>query len=360
MNDNMHVNAEVLEKLRQQLINRIESTDDATLLSRCLAVMDTAQVLSQEEQEEEWSQDEDDELENNSTESKSHFTLPIKRLTILLASIALLVCCGYLLVDYFKNKKEEHVLVTVAKDFETIEVNGYKFNMVKVKGGTFTMGATKEMGDYDNDELPAHQVTLSDFSIGETEVTQGLWFAVMGVRPMSPDGDDHPMKEVSFDESVDFIKRLNQLTGRHFHLPTEAQWEFAAKGGIHSKHTLYAGSDNIEEVAWHADNSWNKGRESIDFGNHAVGMKKPNELGLYDMSGNVWEWCHGSYLHYDEKPKVDPELNEKVQGSFRCNRGGSWDYVANSARVCNRRNRTRDFRNFNLGLRLAEEPQTDK
>ena len=353
MKDNMHVNAEVLDKLRQQLINRIESTDDATLLSRCLAVMDTAQVLSQEEQEEDWSHDEDDDLENDA-DSKSRFTLPVKRLLVLLSSVALLVGCGYLLVSYFKNKKEEHVLVTVAKDYETINVNGYKFNMVKVKGGTFLMGSTKDMEGYDNDELPAHQVTVSDFSIGETEVTQGLWYAVMGVRPISPDGDDHPMKEVSFDESVDFIAKLNKLTGRHFHLPTEAQWEFAAKGGNLSRHTMFSGSDNIEDVAWHADNSWNKGRESKDFGNHAVGMKKPNELGLYDMSGNVWEWCHGSYERYDENPKVDPALNDPVQGSFRCNRGGSWDYVAKSARVNNRRNRTRDFRNFNLGLRLAE------
>lgn len=352
MNDNMHVNSEVLHKLRQQLVSRIESTDDATLLSRCLAVMDTAQVLPQEEQEE-WAQEEDDNLEDN-TVSKSRFTLPVKRMAILLASLALLVGGGYLLVNSFKNKKEEHVLVTVAKHYETINVNGYKFNMVKVKGGTFTMGPTNDKEDYDNDELPAHQVTVSDFSIGETEVTQGLWYAVMGVRPISPDGDNHPMKEVSFDECVDFINKLNKLTGRHFHLPTEAQWEFAAKGGNESRHTCFSGSNNIDEVAWHADNAWNKGRESKDFGNHAVGMKKPNELGIYDMSGNVWEWCHGSYERYDKKPKVDPALHDKVHGSFRCNRGGSWDYVAKSARVCNRRNRTRDFRNFNLGLRLAE------
>ena len=359
MNDKKDINVEVLDKLRQQLISRIESTDDATLLSRCLAVMDTAQVLSQEEQEKELSYEDDNDPNDYDIDSKSRFHMPSRRQLALFTGVVLLACCGYWLVDYLKNRKEEHVLVTVAKDFETIEVNGYKFNMVKVKGGTFTMGATDDMGDYDNDERPPHQVTLTDYSIGETEVTQGLWFAVMGTRPMSPDGDNHPMKEVSYDESVDFIEKLNKMTGRHFHLPTEAQWEFAAKGGNQGRQTLYAGSNKFEEVGWCAENCWNLGKESPDFGNHAVGMKKPNELGIYDMSGNVWEWCHGSYERYTEAPQVNPVLNEKTQGAFRCNRGGSWDYVSKSARVCNRRNRTRDFRNFNLGLRLAEEPETN-
>lgn len=349
MNDKQNINAETLEKLRQQLVNRIESTDDPLLLSRCLAVMDTAQVLAEEEQL-------DVEEDEEETEDKIPFyKTPVFRHRLFVGLATVLAVAGVSWLVYaIVNREEKHVLVTVAKNFETIEVNGYKFNMVKVKGGTFTMGASSDMDDPDGDELPAHQVTVSDYSIGETEVTQGLWFAVMGVRPLTPDGDDHPMKEVSYDESVDFIAKLNKLTGRHFHLPTEAQWEFAARGGNDGRHTLYAGSNNIDEVAWYADNCWNMGRENPNFGNHAVGMKKPNELGIYDMSGNVWEWCYGSYERYDENPQTDPVLNEETHGSFRCNRGGSWDYIANSARVSNRRNRTRDFRNFNLGLRLAE------
>jgi formylglycine-generating enzyme required for sulfatase activity len=226
--------------------------------------------------------------------------------------------------------------------------------MIKVEGGTFIMGASDDMDDHDSDELPKQEVTLSSYSIGETEVTQGLWFAVMGERPASPDGDNHPMKGVSHDECMKFIAKLNQLTGRHFHLPTEAQWEFAARGGNQSHNYWFSGSNNIDEVAWYSVNSWDMGKGNPDFGNHPVGMKKPNELGIYDMSGNVWEWCLETFVRYDGKPKTDPGLNDSIQGSFRCNRGGSWDYIATSARVNNRRNRTRDFRNFNLGRRRAE------
>lgn len=356
MNDKQTINAETLEKLRRQLINRIEQTDDATVLSRCIAVMDTALISEQQDdelQEEELSSLELPSDEEPVTDQPRHTSLA--RHMLLLTVFILLGGAAYVLFTYLhNNQKQEQTMVTVATDYETIEVNGCKFNMVKVEGGTFTMGATPEMDDYDNDERPTFQVTLSSYTIGETEVTQGLWYAVMGERPASPDGDDHPMKEVSHDECQAFIAKLNKLTGRHFHLPTEAQWEYAARGGKKSKHYRFAGSNNIDEVAWYSANSWDLGKGNPGFGNHAVGMKKPNELGLYDMSGNVWEWCLDSYEHFDETAKTNPGLNESVHSSFRCNRGGSWDYIATSARVSNRRQRTRDFRNFNLGFRLSE------
>ena len=249
--------------------------------------------------------------------------------------------------------RKDHDVVTVAEKYETISVRGCSFNMVSVKGGTFTMGVNTHDGDEDNDEAPTQTVTLSDFNIGETEVTQGLWRAVMGELPIKPDGDNHPMKNVSWDDCIKFIKRLNQLTGHHFHLPSEAQWEYAAKGGCKSHDYKYSGSNNIDEVAWYSANSWDKGKDSPDFGNHAVGQLKPNELGLYDMSGNVWEWCQDIYTQYDGKPKTDPIATSDA-GTFRVNRGGSWDYISDSARSANRRNRTPDFRNFNIGLRIAE------
>ena len=357
MNNKQNITPEMLEKLRQQLVNRIESTDDAALLSRCMALIDTAQMQTQEEQEEDLSEIDDDLVEVIDNPPSRRFQMRFPRQYAWIAALLLVAAGIFGLVRCLQNNKQErHQLVTVAKDYETIEVNGYHFNMVKVEGGTFLMGASKEMDDFDNDELPAHEVTLSDYFIGETEVTQGLWFAVMGERPMEPDGDDHPMKDVSFDESVEFIAKLNKLTGRNFHLPTEAQWEFAARGGNQTHHYPFSGSDNIDEIAWYAENCWDLGKEDPNFGNHPVGMKKPNELGIYDMAGNVWEWCHGSYERYDSLPQTNPTLNEKPQGAFRCNRGGSWDYIATSARVSNRRNRTHDFRNFNLGLRLAAEP----
>lgn len=357
MNTNQNINTETIEKLKRQLKNKIEQIDDATLLSRCLAVIDTAQVLSEESKEDDFDENESDELTADKIPFTQRHPKLLRRLAVCFVTLLLLGTGVYTLSDYFqKDTKKKHTIVTVAKKNETIEVNGYKFNMVQIEGGTFTMGATQEMVeyDYDNDETPTQQVTLSPYSIGETEVTQGLWYAVMGERPLNPDGDDHPMKEVSHDECLDFIAKLNKLTGRHFHLPTEAQWEFAARGGNQTHHYLFAGSNDIDEVAWYSANCWDMGKEDPNFGNHAVAMKKPNELGLYDMSGNVWEWCHGSYERFDKEPKTDPTLNEPSHGSFRCNRGGSWDYIATSARVSNRRNRTRDFRNFNLGLRLAE------
>ena len=227
---------------------------------------------------------------------------------------------------------------------ETITVNGVSFNMVRVDGGTFMMGATSEQGaDADNDEKPAHQVTLSTYSIGETEVTQALWQAVMGSNPSRFKGDNLPVEKVSWDDCQTFIQKLNQLTGRRFRLPTEAEWEYAARGGSKSRGYKYSGSNNINDVAWYDDNSSSK--------THPVKTKQANELGLYDMSGNVWEWCQDWYGSYSGGSQTNP--TGPSSGSDRVSRGGGWGSLAGYCRVSNRYyNSPGDALNY-LGLRLA-------
>lgn len=195
----------------------------------------------------------------------------------------------------------------------TFTVNGITFEMIPVEGGTFTMGATAEQGDdVQDDEKPAHQVTLSDFAIGKHEVTQALWSAVMDHKPRRIKGDDHPAEYISWEDCQDFIRKLNALTGKNFCLPTEAEWEFAARGGTRSKGYKYSGSDNLDEVAWYSGNSGHQ--------THPVGTKKPNELGIYDMSGNVYEWCADWYGNYSSPSSSNP--TGSTSGSSRLGRGG--------------------------------------
>ena len=163
-------------------------------------------------------------------------------------------------------------------------------NMVYVAGGTFTMGATSEQGsEAYSDEQPAHQVTLSSFSIGKYEVTQEEWEAVMGSNPSAHKGKKRPVEYVNWNDCQEFIKKLNQLTGKMFRLPTEAEWEFAARGGTRSGHYKYSGSNTIDEVAWTSPPMVYHDQYTNNT-THEVGTKRPNELGLYDMSSNVWEW----------------------------------------------------------------------
>ena len=240
-------------------------------------------------------------------------------------------------------------------------VGGVTFKMIAVEGGTFTMGGTSEQGSdaYDS-EKPTHSVTLSSYSIGETEVTQALWQAVMGQKPTSDGsqwsstyglGGNYPAYYVSWNDCQDFIRRLNALTGENFRLPTEAEWEFAARGGNKSWGYKYAGSNNIDNVAWYYNNSYAKGENSSDYGTHNVATKSPNELGLYDMSGNVWEWCQDWYGSYSSGSQTNP--TGPSSGSYHVNRGGSWGSLAGSCRVSRRGNYSPDYRINFLGLRLA-------
>lgn len=226
---------------------------------------------------------------------------------------------------------------------QTFTVNGVQFTMVAVKGGTFTMGATSEQGsDAFDDEKPAHEVTLSDYYIGQTEVTQALWKAVMGSNPSYCVGDNLPVEQVSWNDCQEFIRKLNQLTGKQFCLPTEAEWEYAARGGRKSRGYKYAGGNDIGLVARCYDNG---------IGIHPVGMKQANELGIYDMSGNVWEWCSDWYRNYTSSSQSDPQ--GPSSGSRRVYRGGGCYNVARLCRVSIRNYNTPDYRGGDLGLRLS-------
>lgn len=232
-------------------------------------------------------------------------------------------------------------------------VNGVTFKMVVVEGGTFTMGATAEQGsDADENESPAPQVTLSSYSIGETEVTQALWKAVVGSNPSTFKGDlQRPVECVSWNDCQTFITKLNRLTGMTFRLPTEAEWEYAARGGKRSKGYKYAGSNTIGDVAWYYDNSYAVGSSSPDYGTHAVATKSPNELGLYDMSGNVWEWCQDWYGHYSSEAQMNP--TGPASGYYRIFRGGMWAGDAWCCRVSYRNFFYPSWDTYSLGLRLA-------
>ena len=230
----------------------------------------------------------------------------------------------------------------------TFTVNGVSFEMVYVEGGTFDMGATTEQGsDANSNEYPVHRVTLSDYYIGRCEVTQELWEAVMGSNPSNFRGAQKPVEWVSWNDCQNFIKKLNSLTGRTFRLPTEAEWEYAARGGNKSRHYKYSGSDNIDDVAWYWDNSGY-------YGTHAVGTKSPNELGIYDMSGNVWEWCYDLYGDYSAGAQTNPQ--GPSSGSRRVLRGGGWNYYARDCRVSNRINFGPGYSNSFNGLRLVLVP----
>jgi len=273
-------------------------------------------------------------------------------LTIVLATCAFVACSGDD-DDDFTNKVDKEETKDDGKEKDgkiTVKVNGVSFKMVKVSGGTFQMGATSEQGSDHDSERPVHQVTLSDYYIGETEVTQELWQAVMGWNPSYfqestirdyHDSEKNPVEQVSWNDCQTFIYKLNQLTGKQFRLPTEAEWEYAARGGNKSKGYKYSGSNDINAVAWYSDNS---GRKT-----HVVGTRAPNELGIYDMSGNVWEWCQDWYGSYSSGAQTNPI--GPSSGSARIDRGGGWSTEADGCRVSFRGSTA--YTLINLGFRLA-------
>ena len=238
--------------------------------------------------------------------------------------------------------KTTTINATLTKGGGNANIGG--FEMVYVKGGTFTMGATAEQGsDAESDEKPTHSVTLSDFYIGKYEVTQAQWKAVMGSNPSYFKGDNLPVENVSWNDIQEFIKKLNAQTGKKYRLPTEAEWEYAARGGNQSKGYKYSGSNNVGDVAWYTDNSNSK--------THPVGQKTPNELGIYDMSGNVWEWCQDWYGSYSSSSQTNP--TGPSSGSQRVLRGGSWCSSVRCCRVTFRSDDYPDRRSSAYGFRLA-------
>ena len=239
-------------------------------------------------------------------------------------------------------------LVTVAVD-RTFTVGGVTFKMKLVEAGTFQMGSTTG----DSDEAPVHSVTITkDYYIGETEVTQALWKAVTGYSPTSGGsswsssyglGDNYPAYYISYEDVQSFITKLNSMTGETFRMPTEAEWEFAARGGKKSKGYTYSGSNTIGDVAWYTDNSSSK--------THIVKTKAANELGIYDMSGNVWEWCSDWYGTYSSSAQTDP--TGPTTGTTRVNRGGCWNDLAANCRCAVRYYFTPSSRDYYVGFRLA-------
>lgn len=255
---------------------------------------------------------------------------------------------------------------------EVIHVGNTVIRMKKVEGGSFTLGSTQEDTDAFEDEKPAHKVLLNSYYIGETVVTQALWKAVMETNirhqrdkislqmPLYGEGDEYPMYYVSWYECQEFIKKLNLKTGKNFRLPTEAEWEFAARGGNQSNRYRYAGSDSIGEVAWYWENSgdkkisgtwdWDEMKKN-NCKSHPVKGKKPNALGIYDMSGNVWEWCQDLFGSYTGSEQVDPQ--GPSSGSSRVLRGGSWGSYARYCRVLDRYNSVPNRRRIHYGFRLV-------
>ena len=222
--------------------------------------------------------------------------------------------------------------------------DGISIDMVRVEVGTFTMGATAEMKELYDDERPTHRVTLTnDYYIGKYEVTQALWQAVMGNNPSNFKGDNLPVEQVKWKDCQKFLSKLNRITGKMFRLPTEAEWEYAARGGNKSRGYQYSGSNNLSDVAWYDDNSGNK--------THAVGTKQANELGIYDMSGNVSEWCQDWFGKYNSSSQVNP--TGANSGSDRVFRGGSWVSNAGNCRSSYRDYITLGGRDSYLGLRLV-------
>ena len=239
--------------------------------------------------------------------------------------------------------------VSFTPGYLTFTANGVSFKMMLVEGGTFTMGATAEQGgDAESNEYPTHSVTLSSFYMGETEVTQALWQAVMGSNPSHFSGSNLPVECVGWNDCQEFITKLNQLcasqlNGRQFLLPTEAQWEYAARGGKNSQGYKYSGSNTLDNVAWYYDNSGST--------THAVATKQANELGLYDMSGNVYEWCSDWYGSYSSSAQTDP--TGPASGPYRVYRGGSWFHPARYCRVSYRSNYYPGGAIGSFGLRLS-------
>ena len=225
-------------------------------------------------------------------------------------------------------------------EFAVAQKDPLNHEMIFVEGGTFQMGSSSG----ESDEKPVHSVTLSAFNMGKYEVTQVQWKAVMGNNPSSFSGcEDCPVERVSWNDVQDFIRKLNAQTGKNYRLPTEAEWEYAAKGGKSSKGYTYSGSNDLNSVAWTIDNS---GRKT-----HAVGGKQANELGVCDMTGNVWEWCSDWYGTYNSYSETNPTGASSVQ--HRVLRGGSWNASAYYCRTADRNGGNPDIRYYYYGFRLV-------
>ena len=247
-------------------------------------------------------------------------------------------------IEKLLSNRTYELIVSFMTNVISIPVaDGVSIDMVRVEAGTFMMGATREMKKPRKDEKPVHQVTLTnDYYIGKYEVTQALWKAVMGDNPSNFKGDNLPVEQVNWNDCQQFISKLNNITRKKFRLPTEAEWEYAARGGNKSRGYQYSGSNNLSDVAWYTDNS--------DLKTHPVGLKLPNELGIYDMSGNVWEWCQDWREKYNKSSQTNPL---GAIGGARVSRGGCWLFSDEYCRSSFRGGDNPNNRLMDLGFRLA-------
>jgi len=213
--------------------------------------------------------------------------------------------------------------------------------MVLVKGETFTMGCFDGLGN--DDEFPTHEVTLSDYFIAQNLVTQELWKSIMKSNPSVNIGENLPVENITFNQIMTFIEKLNNVSGKQYRLPTEAEWEYAARSGNESEEYQFSGSNNIDEVAWYEDNSNDQ--------THPIGTKKPNELEIYDMSGNLWEYCNDYYGNYPDSPQTNP--SGPLTGISRIVRGGSFNLSSYYSRISIRGSATPDSKSKFRGFRLA-------
>lgn len=291
-------------------------------------------------------------FEESAAESSSEPTRPLpkpinwKKVAYICSGVVGVALALILFIKILKPAPEDSKssLTIVETEPSEVEQDDIHVKMIPVEGGTFMMGATKEqLNNAYDDEKPPHRVTLSSFHISETEVTQALWTEIMGSNPSEFKGDDLPVTNVSWDDCQEFIGKLNAQTGKNFRLPTEAEWEFAARGGTMSRGYKYSGSNDLNSVAWYNENSERKP--------NPVKQKEPNELGIYDMSGNVYEWCQDLYGEYGVYAQTNPRGT--ASGSKRVYHGGGWISYEGECRVSRRINFEPDYRANYLGFRLA-------
>ena len=254
---------------------------------------------------------------------------------VLLASVLYVAC----------TEKQELIVPDENVPTLAFKVNGVSFTMVKVEGGMFRMGSDGYLFDFVENEMPSHDVTLSTYYIGKTEVTQALWSAVMDDNPSVFAGDgtrNLPVENVSWDDCQTFIENLNSLTGRVFSLPTEAEWEYAARGGVKNGDYIFSGSDNLHYCGWYADNTTAP---------CLVTTKASNELGICDMSGNVAEWCSDWYGLYEGTSQENPTGQDT--GTARVVRGGGWNSPESDCRNTARSSQYPYYKSSAIGFRLA-------
>lgn len=262
-----------------------------------------------------------------------------------LSLIVATICAGTIAVCAPSNHVESVSDDTPQSRITITVAPGVEIEMVYIPGGTYTMGASAEHDDYAmRDEYPPHQVTLSGYYIATTECTQQLWNTIMRENPSSLKGESLPVTNVNVYDCDEFIAELSARTHYRFVLPTEAQWEYAARGAAYSCSTLYSGNSNIELVAWFDFNASQP---------HTVASRQPNEIGLYDMSGNVYEICGDEFKEYTAQAVTDPQVSGSWQQIFR---GGAYNSNPTDCRTSARAYAPSDFSADFIGFRLVMLP----